>query len=45
VYGPGALEGMRGVRDDMVDLLSDIAAALDAAYLREGNHHGTETIQ
>ena len=45
VYGPGALEGMRGVRDDMVDLLSAAAAALDAAYLREGNHHGTETIQ
>ena len=44
VYGPGALESMRGVRDDLVDLLSDTAAALDAAYLREGNHHGTETI-
>jgi len=44
VYGPGLLEATRGVRDDLVDLLSDTAAALDAAYLREGNHHGTETI-
>ena len=44
VYGPGALESMRGVRDDLLDLLSDTAAALDVAYLREGNHHGTKTI-
>ena len=45
VYGPGALESMRGVRDDLVTLLSDINAALEAAYLREGTPHGTETIQ
>ena len=44
IYGPGALESMRGVRDDLADLLSDTAAALDVAYLREGNHHGTKTI-
>ena len=44
VYGPGALESMRGVRDDLVDLLSDTAAALDAAYLREGTPHGTEKV-
>jgi len=31
LYGPRALETMQGVRDDLVDLLCDTAAALSGA--------------
>jgi hypothetical protein len=31
LYGPRALEAMQGVRDDLVDLLCDTAAALSGA--------------
>ena len=31
LYGPQALEAMQGVRDDLVDLLCDTAAALSGA--------------
>jgi len=44
VYGPCTLEGVRGVRDDMLDLLADAADALSTAYLTEGNTHGTKQI-
>ena len=44
-YGPGILPATQGVRDDMIDLLADAADALSAAYLTEGNTHGTTQIR
>ena len=44
VYGPRTLEGVHGVRDDMIDLLTDAADALSIATIREGKTHVTIQI-